>query len=481
MRTFLKSFFFNFLRVKKSCGFESKEAQSGATIQRLGSRFTLNVTRPEDLNRTVVKSDSASVLVPHLDFEIPAGTQQGSLNTIEGILETAAAALAQLQPQRREMDAAVAAKVDVVIEGLHECAEARRLPFVIVVDDPAGNSFIQNPHAPKDDPELTVANYARTREQNEQLCLNDTEAEAAAASAAPAPVPAPATTGAPVPQKEQEESYLSLVPQHKVPTAITEGLPVCEDKPTVTQEQEVVMIPENCPSCSAQGEVRSVLTKIPHFKEVVIMAFACERCGYKSNEVHASGAVAGYGTKTTLHVKSPLDMTRSFLKSETATLAIPDLQLELGTGTLGSRFTTIEGIIDNIIDALSKNPFVLGDSAERSARQRLNELTIALAKLKSGATPFTLVVDDPMSNSYIQNPLAPAADPQLDIVNYDLTWAQKEELGINDMRTDYDSTSRQYLAPTISHHGGAVPAPVTTAQAPNAAPVPAPADAAPKP
>jgi zinc finger protein len=192
--------------------------------------------------------------------------------------------------------------------------------------------------------------------------------------------------------------------------------------------------------------------------------------------VHASGAISGHGTKTTLHVKQPLDMTRSFLKSETATISIPELHLELGTGTLGSKFTTVEGILDSIVEALNKNPFALGDSADKTARTRFHDFTIALTKLKTGATPFTLIVDDPMSNSYIQNPLVPEPDPQLEIVQYDLTWEQKEELGINDMRTEFDAESQAYLAPSVQHHGHRtqhLPATTTTATT-EAASAPAP-------
>ena len=39
--------------------------------------------------RQVVKSDSATVTIPELDFEIPAATQKGSITTVEGLLSDA--------------------------------------------------------------------------------------------------------------------------------------------------------------------------------------------------------------------------------------------------------------------------------------------------------------------------------------------------------------------------------------------------------
>ena len=60
----------------------------------------------------VVKSDSATVSIPELEFEIPAATQRGCITTVEGLLREAGAALGELQPQRRAHDAATAAAID---------------------------------------------------------------------------------------------------------------------------------------------------------------------------------------------------------------------------------------------------------------------------------------------------------------------------------------------------------------------------------
>ena len=47
----------------------------------------------------------------------------------------------------------------------------------IVLDDPAGNSYLQNVYAPDPDPNLKVEDYERTFEQNEDLGLNDMKTE----------------------------------------------------------------------------------------------------------------------------------------------------------------------------------------------------------------------------------------------------------------------------------------------------------------
>ncbi|CAN0483758.1 unnamed protein product, partial [Hapterophycus canaliculatus] len=49
--------------------------------------------------------------------------------------------------------------------------------------------------------------------------------------------------------------------------------------------REAVRLPECCPACGAPGESLTCIADIPHFKEVMIMAFDCEVCGFKSSEV----------------------------------------------------------------------------------------------------------------------------------------------------------------------------------------------------
>ena len=59
----------------------------------------------------VVKSDSATVTVPELEFEIPMGTQKGTITTVEGMLREASEALSVLQPQRAQQDPETAAVI----------------------------------------------------------------------------------------------------------------------------------------------------------------------------------------------------------------------------------------------------------------------------------------------------------------------------------------------------------------------------------
>ena len=66
-------------------------------------------------------------------------------------------------------------------------------------------------------------------------------------------------------------------------------------------------------------------------------------------------------------------------------------------------------------------------------RRRLRMMHL---QVKNAEHPFTLILDDPLANSYLQNLYAPDADPNMTIESYDRTWDQNEQLGLNDMKVE---------------------------------------------
>jgi len=178
------------------------------------------------------------------------------------------------------------------------------------------------------------------------------------------------------------------------------------------------------------------VTNIPYFKEVVIMSFNCDSCGWKSNEVKSGGAIPDKGKRITLKITDASDLSRSLLKSETAKLEIPEIELELTPGTLGGKFTTIEGIMLDVVGQLKFNPFIRGDSSQDSQTNKLKIFIDNLSKLAEGNSPFTVILEDPIANSYIQNIYAPEDDPEMKIEEFERTLEENDELGLSDIKTD---------------------------------------------
>ena len=63
-------------------------------------------------------------------------------------------------------------------------------------------------------------------------------------------------------------------------------------------------------------------------------------------------------------------------------------------------------------------------------------LVLKSFQVKNAERPFTLILDDPLANSYLQNSYAPDPDPNMEIVVYDRSWEQNEELGLNDIKVE---------------------------------------------
>ncbi|NXA63152.1 ZPR1 protein, partial [Mohoua ochrocephala] len=376
-----------------SCSWSNTEIQSAGRIQEQGVRYVLAVTSRQDMNREVVKTDCASARIPELDFEIPAFSQKGVLTTIEGMIDRAVAGLEQDQPARRATDKEVARKIDEFIGKLRQLKEVNS-PFTFIIDDPSGNSFVENPHAPQRDEALVVTRYRRSPQQSAMLGL---EVDA-------------------------------------------KPLDAAEDL-----RDEVLQFNTNCPECNAPASTNMKLVQIPHFKEVIIMATNCDSCGHRTNEVKSGGAIEPQGTRITLRITDPSDMTRDILKSETCSVEIPELEFELGMGALGGKFTTLEGLLKDIRDLVEKNPFTLGDSSTPSRTGKLQEFIGKLQEVK-GKTKAHFIMDDPAGNSYLQsvgalglndmNVYAPEEDPELHVQRYERTFEQNEELGLNDMKTE---------------------------------------------
>ena len=115
-------------------------------------------------------------------------------------------------------------------------------------------------------------------------------------------------------------------------------------------------------------------------------------------------------------------------------MEIPEIELQLHSGTLGGRFTTLEGILDQIYEEISGKLFESGDSDDGNSG--LHKFLAKLKEAKTVSRPFTLILDDPVANSYLQNIYAPDPDPNMTIEWYERTKEQEDDLGISDMKVE---------------------------------------------
>lgn len=381
------------------CNFKNSEIQSAGEIQQKGAKYELRLTSLPDFSRQIVKSDTCVVKFIELDLEVPAG--RGQLTNVEGLLNMVLEDLAVAQEQRKTEMPEVYAKVEEILATGKSMLEGNSFPFRLSLDDPAGNSWIEPDH--KDGVgKWSKVEYARTSEQNELLGLGDGEDERAAQ-----PVGQPTKA-----DFEDEE----IIPN------------------------EVYSFPATCPGCNKHCVTHMKMVDIPHFKQVVIMSTVCDHCGYRSNEVKTGGEVPEKGKKITLKVDGATDLARDILKSESCFLECPELNLSVNPGTLGGRFTTVEGLLTQVRDDLHSQIFDAGDDSgdglESETKQRWKDFFDGLAEAIDGQKKFTIILKDPLASSYVQNLYLPEADPQIESEDYERTAEEEEDLGLTDMKVE---------------------------------------------
>lgn len=158
-----------------------------------------------------------------------------------------------------------------------------------------------------------------------------------------------------------------------------------------------------------------------------------------------------HGTAYTVRILSRKDLDRQLVKSSTCTVSIPEQELTIPPGK--GQLTTVEGLLRDVIGDLSiDQPLrriqaeeaytkiekildafkaILGDDADDADE---DEGTGAVKKEKASAKdlpmqPFTLKLDDPSGNSFIEF-VDSMADPKWNLRTYNRTLEQNIELGL---------------------------------------------------
>ena len=429
------------------CGYKNTNIEDAEELAPQGIHFVLSVKTSKDMDRRIIKSNYASLSIPCCGLEIPAMTQKGKLSTIEGFISTAKENFsASLEDgYYSEMGDEFISKIKETIQKLTDTLNGDKFPFELILDDPSGNSFIENPYAPQTDPNIKVSYFDRTKEMAEQMGFslenqkmeqeqNEKKEENKNIEKKDEKIEKKEKKNEQVKlsyydKKKDFTVYKSSDKYSKMIVDFTEGI----DDQNSDINNKVIQFPANCYCCNAPGYLRDCVCSIPYFKEIIISCFKCDVCGYKTTGVRGGGGISEKGTRFTLSVENEDDLNRDVFKSETSKISIPEVGFESSEGSLGSMFTTVEGVIDKLCTQLLDTPFTTGDSSINN----LNDFVMKLRDLQQLKKKFTFILDDPLSNSFIF-PVGENKneDKRLKKEEYERTYEQNEDLGINDMKVE---------------------------------------------
>jgi len=408
------------------CGAKNSEVQFAGKLDDYGVRYEVNVINTVAFDRTIVKSDYATIKVPEAGLEIPPETQKGSIKTIEGYFLATMEGLQAMQEERRKFDPITAGKIDEYCETLRQYKDGEKMPFTFILEDPSGNSFVQNPSAPTADQYCKRSQWIRSAEEykamgysvdeatlqaeNDQLRLQEKAVEEIKGMFGDVKNKVSQS-------KEEQDALLDKAKASAVKmgskAVATAGFvdfsKSVEDQGHLNDLEEgdaraeVMSFPTPCYGCQLTGTVQMCTSSIPFFKEIIIMAFVCEHCGYRNSEIKEGGGIGEKARKITFSVEEPADLNRDVFKSNTAKFTIKELGFDMAPGSLGSMYTTVEGLLAKLIDELeANNPFGRGDSKQDD---KFLGFIGELKAMRQGEKPFTLILDDAADNCFIYNPL----------------------------------------------------------------------------
>ncbi|PBP23204.1 ZPR1 zinc-finger domain-containing protein [Diplocarpon rosae] len=155
-----------------------------------------------------------------------------------------------------------------------------------------------------------------------------------------------------------------------------------------------------CMNCKENGTTRLLLTRIPFFREIIIMSFFCPHCSFRNSEIQSAGEIQQKGSHYELRLRVPEDFARQVVKSDTCVVKFIELDIEVPAGR--GQLTNVEGLLSMVLEDLEVGQAARKDQAPE-VYAKIEEI-IAKGKdmLAYNSFPFRVSLDDPAGNSWIE-------------------------------------------------------------------------------
>ena len=153
-------------------------------------------------------------------------------------------------------------------------------------------------------------------------------------------------------------------------------------------------VPGPCPCCNTEIEYLYTTENIPYFSDILIISALCPSCGYKfvDTQLLKHGEPARY----TLAVTSEDDLAVRVIRSMSASIEIPELGVRIDPGPQCQGFVSnVEGVLDRVVSVVTMALRWGTDEEKENATALLADI----ARVKAGACPITLILEDPSGNS----------------------------------------------------------------------------------
>ncbi|UTB33328.1 MAG: ZPR1 zinc finger domain-containing protein [Methanobacterium sp. ERen5] len=154
----------------------------------------------------------------------------------------------------------------------------------------------------------------------------------------------------------------------------------------------------DCPVCKGRNtlEMTSKTEEIPYFGEILESTIICSECGYRHTDTIC------------LEQKEPVyyslliskaNINARVVKSQTATLSIPDLGLKVEPGPKSQGYVSnVEGVLNRFGSAVET---AIEWAEEPEVKENALKIIEKIEDIKSGDGSATLIIEDPFGHSII--------------------------------------------------------------------------------
>lgn len=155
-----------------------------------------------------------------------------------------------------------------------------------------------------------------------------------------------------------------------------------------------------CPACGNQGIVyNTATTEVPYFGECMETLIHCGACGFKHTDVVI--LAEDHPVRFTLAVNEEAALFARVVRGSSCTVRIPELGVLIEPGPLAESYVSnVEGVLERVLPILGQ----LSRSGNEEQRHKAEALMARIARIKNGAEPITLILEDPFGNSAIVHP-----------------------------------------------------------------------------
>ncbi|MFX1465391.1 MAG: ZPR1 zinc finger domain-containing protein [Promethearchaeota archaeon] len=161
---------------------------------------------------------------------------------------------------------------------------------------------------------------------------------------------------------------------------------------------------EKCPVCNySTMKVTTREIDIPHFGQTLLYSSLCRNCGFRQSWSYPLEESSPH--RYTLYVSDPSDLTSRVIKSNTASIKIPELGFSMESKMSSDPFiSNVEGVLQR---AKSATQTLNSWADSKEEKEKIKRLLLDIDRAIAGELHFTLIIEDPLGISTIE-----AQDPK---------------------------------------------------------------------